>query len=1232
MNTKKNMFSNFFSASFFYGVFFLFFICFSSVAQTHEYTFNNNLNELNGGPALSEVLACSAANGAFGTQTSGTTSGACLTSNSFCFNAGGGLQYSNPGLISNSYTINVFFRFNVLSGYARVIDFSNSTADAGIYLLGNCLNLYPNGNVGTCPYFSTNIYYLVTFVRDGNTNVITVYVDGTLFGTYNDATNIYKPTNNTTPINFFRDDNAVPCEAKPGCVKYISVSPIVASASDVSALWNNITNTIHATAVIPPSISIQSSAGITCSTTTATLSATSSGTAVWNGGSLSNAPNPSTVSAVGTYTVTATDANGCLNHDSITIASNTTPPTVTANSSGNIGCSSGSVTLTGNSSGSNMVWNGGVLVNAVNPATVSSAGTYTVTATDNVNGCTATQSVSVSTDTSQALTVTVNSPTICGGQSVTLRASGASSYLWSNGTTLDSLVVTPLADTTFTVTGTTGSCHGTAIAHVTVSSSLLLAVTSDTICEGEIATLIASGATTYTWSAGATASGTNTATASPTSLATYTVTGTTGSCSGTVAATVLVNSKPVALFADTTGCENAAVLFLDSSTTATGVISTYSWNFNDGSASSTASNPMHVFTNAGLYNVELQIANNFGCKDTVVKAIQVFYSPVVSFFHNDVCLGDTVHLLNASTVDPSTSITNYFWAMGDGSPSLTTQNVDHYYSTAGTYQVTLAITSADGCSQAITIDVKVHSLPVAGFSTSNACFPSLTQFNNLSHGFGNDTIVSWLWNFGDGSANDSLNWTPTHSYTGAGNYTVVLIARASILACADTLSDTITVFPKPITNFSKTDVCFGQLVNFVDSSTVTNDIINSWSWGFGDTSSFSTNQNPNHYYNHYGTFAAKLVVGTANGCVDSIQQNVIVHPNPQALFLLSNVCEGDAVNFTNNSIVVPNVSNDILNQWLWTFTDTNTVITNQNFSHLFSTVGSFNLQLLVKTNAGCVDSLSKTIVVNPLPAVNYSALDTSACSPLCTSFQSNLLALGVTIASWSWNFSDGSLVDHTQNPQHCFTNDSSVIVQYSPSLTVVSDSGCVFSLVKNNYVTVNPSPVAAFTVTPSIADVSNAVVALQNTSIGADTSKLNWGDTIAIYILASPSSMHSYADTGVYNLMLITSNTFGCFDTAYQTVIIEPDFTFYIPNSFSPNGDGLNDMFVGNGTFVKEFGMAIFDRWGHLVFESNSIDKPWLGMDTKGVEAPVGTYVYKVEVRDYKLKKHTYRGIVSIMR
>ena len=207
----------------------------------HEYFFNNGFSGTTGAPTLSQNLACGAKSGYFKLESISTSQGLCIVDSAFYFNDGGGLTYSNPKYITNQYSINILLRFNTISGYSRIVDFSNSTADAGIYLLNDCLNFYPNGNIGNCPYFKANLFYLFTFVRNGSTGIISVYVNGTLFATYNDKnTNLYRLTTSNTPIIFFRDDNVVQCETQAGCVKYISITSETLTDIEVADNWANI--------------------------------------------------------------------------------------------------------------------------------------------------------------------------------------------------------------------------------------------------------------------------------------------------------------------------------------------------------------------------------------------------------------------------------------------------------------------------------------------------------------------------------------------------------------------------------------------------------------------------------------------------------------------------------------------------------------------------------------------------------------------------------------------------------------------------------------------------------------------------------------------------------------------------------------------------------------------------------------------------------------------------------
>ncbi len=319
----------------------LFFALLVGAQPVQEYFFNNSFNGTNSGPTLTETLSCGAATGAYGTDSIITSSGLCSVSNAFCFGAGGGMVYPNSNITGND-SINLFFKFSTLGGWSRIIDFSNSAADAGIYLLGNCLNFFPNGNVGPCPNFQPNTYYLYTFVRNGSTNIISVYVNGALFGTYNDAGNIYRPSTNSSPIIFFRDDNAVPCENKAGCVKYASVSADTLSAAEVDSIWINICNIS-----LPPCQAAISYPGSPYSNTVSSAQpVTLAGT---TGGAYSSTTgltlNPVTgditpgTSAPGTYTVTyaVSDSGVCSN--------TTATASITINASTTINCSPNGNTL-----------------------------------------------------------------------------------------------------------------------------------------------------------------------------------------------------------------------------------------------------------------------------------------------------------------------------------------------------------------------------------------------------------------------------------------------------------------------------------------------------------------------------------------------------------------------------------------------------------------------------------------------------------------------------------------------------------------------------------------------------------------------------------------------------------------------------------------------------------------------------------------------------------------------
>ncbi len=220
-------------------------------------------------------------------------------------------------------------------------------------------------------------------------------------------------------------------------------------------------------------------------------------------------------------------------------------------------------------------------------------------------------------------------------------------------------------------------------------------------------------------------------------------------------------------------------------------------------------------------------------------------------------------------------------------------------------------------------------------------------------------------------------------------------------------------------------------------------------------------------------------------------------------------------------------------------------------------------------------------------------------------------------ASWVWNVGDGSQATHSQSFDHCYIDDSVFApIPFDITLAVTSDSGCVSLGEKNHYITVYPNPMANFTTDPKTTTVIDPVIAFKNTSSGADFWNWNFGDTDTA--MSQNPKPHTYAaDTGTYTVRLITSTQYGCLDTAYQTIIIGPDFTFYVPNAFSPNGDGINDYFFGSGIGIVKLDMWIFDRWGNMIFRGKSLDEKWDGKANDGDKgAQIDVYIWKVQLVD----------------
>lgn len=599
-----------------------------------------------------------------------------------------------------------------------------------------------------------------------------------------------------------------------------------------------------------------------------------------------------------------------------------------------------------------------------------------------------------------------------------------------------------------------------------------------------------------------------------------------------------------------------------------------------------------------------------GCTDTDSITITVIPLPTITL------TGDTVICAGDSTTLTATGGGTYLWTPGNFTDSIIT------VSPASTISYTVVVTSAGGCIDSSTIKVIVNPLSQALFNLSPVCRNTPMIYTDASTG----SISNWKWDYGDGAGSTLQN--ATYTYATCDTFNVKLVVTTN-QGCKDSITKTAKVYCLPVADFSFTDVCLNQVMNFNDLSAVSGDIVSGWNWSFGEGVASSTIQNASHTYASAGPYSVKLVSTSNFGCKDTVVKNVTVHPLPKAKFSTSNVCDGSIVPFTDLSTIL---APDMIQSWAWNFGDGSPVFNNQTTSHSYPAKGSYPAKLVVVSNFGCSDSITKTVFVHPNPVVDFKASDTVGCAPLLLSFLDLSSVTPGTNKLWKWDVGDGSALSSSQNFDHSYTNPSvSSPAYYTVTLTVTSDSGCVTSGVKNSYITVYPNPIADFSVQPPQTTIINPIISLKDQSAGADLWSWDFGD-LQTASIQNPAS-HTYADTGTYLVTLVTLTNFGCSDTSNQTIIIEPDFVFYIPEAFSPNGDHKNDTFSGKGIYIKEYEMMIFDRWGNLIYKTNDIDLPWDGkVNNKSEISERDVYVYSFIIKDIKKDMHYFKGIVTLVQ
>ena len=634
-------------------------------------------------------------------------------------------------------------------------------------------------------------------------------------------------------------------------------------------------------------------------------------------------------------------------------------------------------------------------------------------------------------------------------------------------------------------------------------------------------------------------------------------------------------------------------------------------------------NPSHNFPSWGTYPVSLTATDNNACINTITQNISIQPIPVIAVTSNAVCLGGITNFVNSSSI-PTGTITNWAWDYNaDGIVDNSLQNPSTTYTASGNYNVLVTATSNYGCVTTNTIQVVVNALPTASFNAANNCLHVPSVFVNNSSAPSGVSITQNSWTFGNG--NSSTAQQAQFTYGAAGTYNVILSVTTN-QGCSASVTNPITIYPAPLANFASNAVCVNQQMQYANQSSISSGTITGWRWDFeNDGVVDATVQNPAMVFPAGGNYNSKLTAISNFSCVDSIIKPAVVYFNPVANFNASSVCLGKSVQFNDASIN----QSGYITVWDWDFTSDG-VIDNlsQNTTNTYTTEGLFLVTLQVQNNYGCINLIKKSVRVNPTPVVNIAVTHRTGCDgDMCVGMINNTTISGGSVATWQWNFGDNTS-SNQNSPIHCYHEGT-----FTVSLTAISDSGCVASQTMPGSILVYPKPKADFYFTNTDLDVLDATTGIVSSAHGASTYAYLISD--GTHIVGQANFQHTFPNesAGTYSVIQFVSNSFGCKDTIIKMIEIKPGFTFYIPNAFSPNSDGVNDVFKGTGIGIKTYTLMVYDRWGNLVFTSNDLETGWDGTFNGGTKVSLeDVFVWKVELRDDYNKEHDYKGTVSLIK
>jgi gliding motility-associated-like protein len=661
-------------------------------------------------------------------------------------------------------------------------------------------------------------------------------------------------------------------------------------------------------------------------------------------------------------------------------------------------------------------------------------------------------------------------------------------------------------------------------------------------------------------------------------------------------------------------CEGEVVTFTNSSQCGTCGPLEYLWEVEASGFSSTSNNLQYTFQDTGFVNVSLLVQSSFGCSSFITQTIHILALPETSFE-----LSEHVGCGPINIVVDNTSIgseTDYAWNIEPFGASTLSEPGELIFPSAPCdsifYNISLTTTNICG-STTFNDSLLVYSLPQPLFSPT-----ADTVCSEIPLEIYNTTQCAWQtsysWDLGDGIYSDSQELVFEHVYFAENDfqsYPLTLIATNPCGVVENT--QVITAVPNEITAFFNADPLIGcepLLVNFDQEMFG----VTYFAWDYGDGGT-SLIEDPQYVFENDGVFEVTFLAGNFCGAQDTATQIIEVLPAPNFNFTSSEqfLCVGEATTFEPFG--------DPITGYNWNFGDTETS-TLISPTHIYNAEGDFEVSLTgISTVNGCPNTVTNTITVITTPVALIIADDLAGCAPFQAVFNNET----INAVNYYWNLGDGNFyIGDTL--VHTFQNEGT----YDVEIVAVNDNSCTDTT--NVTITVYPQPTAAFELTTYDTEFMFDVD-FDNYSTDAVAYEWILGDGATTYLT---EVYYSYAKTGdcAYFPTLVAYNEFGCTDSATKPVLIPFDMEIFAPNSFTPNGDNLNDEFIIFTTDVEPSysHLQIIDRWGVVVHEDFGINPSWNGYITnKPAPNDVYQYIYRARLK-CGIEDYQKVGHVTIIR